>query len=146
MLVMFSRLAVLLLCLIGGLAGDGRGARGGRGGGGGEGGGGGGGGGGVVEEEEGVSNCTTRLMSAKLGHHRLGYVSLNRILIFSLFLLLSFSPYLAPKFMSFKIKKLISKSTSSWFIWPSLRFSSKGNTFPLLSAALLDLCGHRLFL
>ena len=97
MLVMFSRLTVLLLCLIGGLAGDGRGARGGGGVGGGEGRA--GGGGGVVEEEEGVSNCTTRLMSAKLGHHRLGYVSLNRILIFSLFLLLSFSPYLAPKFM-----------------------------------------------
>ena len=83
---MFSRLAVLLLFLIGGLAGDGRGARGGGqgsggGGGGGRGGGGRGGGvGGVVEEDEGlVSNCTTRLMSAKLGHHRLGYISLNLI-------------------------------------------------------------------
>ena len=76
---MFFRLDVLLLCLIGSLTGDGRGARG--GGGGRHGGGGGGGGGGVVEEDEGVvANCTTRLMSAQLGH-RLGYVSLNLILI-----------------------------------------------------------------
>ena len=96
---MFSRLAVLLLFLIGGLAGDGRGARGGGqgsggGGGGGRGGGGRGGGvGGVVEEDEGlVSNCTTRLMSAKLGHHRLGYISLNLILIFSLIFIFIFLP------------------------------------------------------
>ena len=91
MLTMFSRLAVLLLYLIGGLAGDGRGARGGQagGGGGGQGGGGGrgggGGGGGVVEEDEGLaSNCTTRLMSAKLGH-RQGHLSLNLILVLSFF-------------------------------------------------------------
>ena len=94
MLTMFSRLAVLLLYLIGDLAGDGRGARGGQAGGGGGGGGGqgggggrggGGGGGGVVEEDEGLaSNCTTRLMSAKLGH-RQGHLSLNLILVLSFF-------------------------------------------------------------
>ena len=70
--IMHTCLATLLLCLIGGLAGDGRG---------GEGGGGHfGGGGGVVEEDEGrVANCTTRLMSAKMGH-RQGYLSLYLIL------------------------------------------------------------------
>ena len=75
---MHTCLATLLLCLIGGLAGDGRG---------GEGGGGHfGGGGGVVEEDEGrVANCTTRLMSAKMGH-RQGYLSLYLILNLCLFL------------------------------------------------------------
>ena len=41
--------------------------------------------GGVVEEDEGLaSNCTTRLMSAKLGH-RQGHLSLNLILVLSFF-------------------------------------------------------------
>jgi len=59
MAVMFSRIAALLLCVIGGLEGDGRGGRG-------------GGGervGGVVDE--GIrANCTTRLMSANMGHRQ----------------------------------------------------------------------------
>ena len=63
--------AALLLCLIGGLAGDGRGGVQGEGEGGdrqarGE---------GVVEEEGIVANCTTRVMSAEMGH-RQGYLSL----------------------------------------------------------------------
>ena len=72
---MHTCLATLLLCLIGGLAGDGRGGTGGGGGGGYF-----GGGGGVVEEDEGIrANCTTRLMSAQMGH-RQGYLSLYLIL------------------------------------------------------------------
>ena len=69
--------AALLLCLIGGLAGDGRGGVQGEGEGGdrqarGE---------GVVEEEGIVANCTTRVMSAEMGH-RQGYLSLYLIIRF----------------------------------------------------------------
>ena len=71
-------IAALLLCLIGGLAGDGRGGVQGEGEGGdrqarqarGE---------GVVEEEGIVANCTTRVMSAEMGH-RQGYLSLYLII------------------------------------------------------------------
>ena len=71
--VMSSRIAALLLCLIGGLAGDGRGARGG--------GGQGGGGGGVVDE--GIrANCTTRLMSADISQRK-GYLSVSHLNIAS---------------------------------------------------------------
>ena len=69
--------APLLLCLIGGLAGDGRGGVHGEGEG--EGGGRQARGEGDVEEEGIVANCTTQVMSAEMGH-RQGYLSLYLII------------------------------------------------------------------